>query len=222
MRSWCVRNASMNPLMPSPGRPKITSTPQSMSRSNSTSAVIFAIALLLIACLRPGGRSPHPDSMRRRPSRRASLSTPSSLFATASGPPIGRGRKSPSGFRPLAWGDLAVFPDGGPGNLQEPAVAGVLVHQLGQGRSKGSSSNTEDVPNRKHHARGVPKAEPTPKEHEPLRLRKGCSVPATAFDPRRLHDPNLSLVPFFPRSHLLSWAGVSLHRSGRFAANERS
>ena len=59
-------------------------------------------------------------------------------------------------------------------DLQEPDVAGVLVHQLGQGKSKGSSSNTEDVPNRKHHARGVPKAEPTPKEHEPLRLRKGC------------------------------------------------
>src|SRR5208337_5338115 len=44
-----------------------------------------------------------------------SLSTPSSLFATTSGPPIGKGRKSPSGVHPLAWGDLAVFPDGRPG-----------------------------------------------------------------------------------------------------------
>ena len=34
----------MNPLMPSPGRPKMTSTPQSASRSNSTSAVVLAIA----------------------------------------------------------------------------------------------------------------------------------------------------------------------------------
>src|SRR5216684_6054151 len=37
MRSWRVRNASMMPLMPSPGRPKTTSTPQSISVSMRTS-----------------------------------------------------------------------------------------------------------------------------------------------------------------------------------------
>src|SRR5262245_58407238 len=34
----------MNPLMPSPGIPKTVSTPQSASRSNTRSAVVFAIA----------------------------------------------------------------------------------------------------------------------------------------------------------------------------------
>src|SRR5215510_3150172 len=43
MRSWRVRSASMRPLMPSPGRPKTTRTPQSISRSTKTSDVVVDI-----------------------------------------------------------------------------------------------------------------------------------------------------------------------------------
>ena len=39
--SWCVRSASMMPLMPSPGSPKTVSTPQSISVSTSTSAAVL-------------------------------------------------------------------------------------------------------------------------------------------------------------------------------------
>src|SRR5829696_2860313 len=46
-RSCLVRNASIIPLMPLPGRPKTVSTPQSMMPSTSTSAAVPAIALLL-------------------------------------------------------------------------------------------------------------------------------------------------------------------------------
>src|SRR6185369_13698572 len=42
-----VRRASMIPLMPSPGSPKITCTPQSIRRSASTSAAVRAICVLL-------------------------------------------------------------------------------------------------------------------------------------------------------------------------------
>ena len=42
-RSECRRKPSMIPLMPSPGRPKTVSTPQSASRSISTSDAIVAI-----------------------------------------------------------------------------------------------------------------------------------------------------------------------------------
>src|SRR5205809_3327451 len=41
MRSSRVRNASMMPLMPSPGRPKTTRTPQSIRRSTRTSDVVL-------------------------------------------------------------------------------------------------------------------------------------------------------------------------------------
>src|SRR5918911_1703034 len=46
-RSCLWRKASMMPLMPSPGRPKTVSTPQSMMLSMSTSAAVSAIARLL-------------------------------------------------------------------------------------------------------------------------------------------------------------------------------
>src|SRR5579871_651550 len=41
---WWVRNASMMPLMPSPGIPKTVSTPQSMRRSTITSDAVFAMS----------------------------------------------------------------------------------------------------------------------------------------------------------------------------------
>src|SRR5438128_905639 len=44
MWSWCVRKDSMIPLIPSPGRPKIVSTPQSMRRSIRTSAAVVDMA----------------------------------------------------------------------------------------------------------------------------------------------------------------------------------
>src|SRR5262249_45704516 len=43
IESWRIRSASMMPLIPSPGRPKITRTPHSISRSASTSAAVRAI-----------------------------------------------------------------------------------------------------------------------------------------------------------------------------------
>src|SRR5437660_7256386 len=45
-RSCRVRSASMIPLMPSPGRPKTTRTPQSIRRSINTSAVVVAMRVL--------------------------------------------------------------------------------------------------------------------------------------------------------------------------------
>jgi hypothetical protein len=39
--SWLVRSASMMPLMPSPGSPKTTPTPQSIRRSTNTSDVVL-------------------------------------------------------------------------------------------------------------------------------------------------------------------------------------
>src|SRR5690348_2611484 len=41
IRSWCRRSASNSPLMPSPGKPKIVSTPQSASLSTRDSEAIF-------------------------------------------------------------------------------------------------------------------------------------------------------------------------------------
>src|SRR5687767_8593863 len=57
-RSRRVRSASMMPLMPSPGRPKTTSTPQSISASTSTSDAV---------CPMKGTRraSPMPLAARR-------------------------------------------------------------------------------------------------------------------------------------------------------------
>src|SRR5436190_15035171 len=50
-RSCLCLSASMMPLMPSPGRPKTVSTPQSIMPSMSTSAAVRAIAFTsLIAC----------------------------------------------------------------------------------------------------------------------------------------------------------------------------
>src|SRR5690349_5380564 len=46
--SWRVRSASMIPLMPSPGRPKMTSTPQSRIVSISTSAAVLAMICFLL------------------------------------------------------------------------------------------------------------------------------------------------------------------------------
>ena len=40
LASWRLRSASMNPLMPSPGRPKIVSTPQSIRRSRKRSEAV--------------------------------------------------------------------------------------------------------------------------------------------------------------------------------------
>src|SRR5262245_36224713 len=45
--SWRWRRDTMIPLMPSPGMPKIVSTPQSMSVSMSTSAAVVATVILL-------------------------------------------------------------------------------------------------------------------------------------------------------------------------------
>src|SRR4030095_15488292 len=45
IRSWRVRSASMIPLMPSPGRPKTTSTPQSCRVSIRMSAAVDAIVV---------------------------------------------------------------------------------------------------------------------------------------------------------------------------------
>src|SRR5438046_1370062 len=52
MRSRRVRSASMMPLMPSPGRPKTTSTPQSWIVSISTSAAVWAMTGLLSSARR--------------------------------------------------------------------------------------------------------------------------------------------------------------------------
>src|SRR5689334_5222250 len=41
--SWRVRSASMIPLLPSPGNPKMTDTPQSIRRSMSRSETVWAI-----------------------------------------------------------------------------------------------------------------------------------------------------------------------------------
>src|SRR6476620_1669555 len=70
MRSRRVRSASMMPLMPSPGSPKITRTPQSISRSASTSAVLRAMThLLLLPFQDPGHRAdeffPHRPPLPR-------------------------------------------------------------------------------------------------------------------------------------------------------------
>src|SRR6476469_2050929 len=43
MRACRVRNASMLPLIPSPGRPNTTRTPQSISRSTRMSAVVVGM-----------------------------------------------------------------------------------------------------------------------------------------------------------------------------------
>src|ERR1051325_2713251 len=51
--SCLFRSASMIPLMPSPGRPNTTHTPQSIRRSISTSAVV--LMGLFLASLIPGG-----------------------------------------------------------------------------------------------------------------------------------------------------------------------
>src|SRR3954447_13679465 len=41
--SWCVRSASKKPSTPSPGRPKMVSTPHSMSPSTIRAEIVFAI-----------------------------------------------------------------------------------------------------------------------------------------------------------------------------------
>src|SRR5438477_5901110 len=77
--SRCTRSASNTPLMPSPGSPKATETPQSRSRSTSSSEVVFAIVALLPGRLAkartrghtssggPPEREPrHADSRQRR------------------------------------------------------------------------------------------------------------------------------------------------------------
>ena len=46
----------MIPLMPSPGRPKTVSTPQSASRSISASDAIFAIVFLSVPCAGAAGQ----------------------------------------------------------------------------------------------------------------------------------------------------------------------
>src|SRR5256885_1529380 len=56
MRSWRTRSASMMPLMPSPGRPNTTRTPQSINRSTSTSAVVCAIGVSPLHTLVQGAR----------------------------------------------------------------------------------------------------------------------------------------------------------------------
>src|ERR1051325_60141 len=55
IRSWRWRSASMMPLMPSPGSPKTTSTPQSWMVSISTSAAVCAMVDHLPASLASGG-----------------------------------------------------------------------------------------------------------------------------------------------------------------------
>src|SRR4030095_6320973 len=50
IRSWRVRSASMIPLMPSPGRPKTTSTPQSCMVSIRMSAAVDAIVVSFLGC----------------------------------------------------------------------------------------------------------------------------------------------------------------------------
>src|SRR5690242_9442994 len=75
--SWCTRknrtrslwrrSPSMIPLIPSPGRPKTVSTPQSASRSISSSDAICAMGLLLC---RPGSVSASPSVAPARGSRR--------------------------------------------------------------------------------------------------------------------------------------------------------
>src|SRR5919197_4984441 len=55
-----ARSASMKPLMPSPGRPKIVSTPQSVSRSRIKSETVVAISPCLLSrsgCLRLAHRA---------------------------------------------------------------------------------------------------------------------------------------------------------------------
>src|SRR5690348_8961851 len=71
--SWCTRknrtrsdwrrSPSMIPLIPSPGRPKTVSTPQSASRSISSSDAICAMGLLLC---RPGSVSGSPAVLPAR------------------------------------------------------------------------------------------------------------------------------------------------------------
>src|SRR5437763_5300224 len=49
--SWCWRKDSIMPLMPSPGRPKTTSTPQSMRVWMSRSAAVVAINCSLLCAV---------------------------------------------------------------------------------------------------------------------------------------------------------------------------
>src|ERR1051326_4135796 len=56
MRSCRTRSASMMPLMPSPGRPNTTRTPQSIKRSTSRSAVVCAIGCSPLHTLVQGAR----------------------------------------------------------------------------------------------------------------------------------------------------------------------
>src|SRR5919201_2761779 len=58
MRSWRVRSASMIPLMPSPGRPKTTSTSQSSKVSINTSAAVSAML--------PSSRASGPERLLHR------------------------------------------------------------------------------------------------------------------------------------------------------------
>src|SRR5215210_2416047 len=55
----------MMPLMPSPGRPKTVSTPQSMMPSTSTSAAVCAMRLLLSLLSEDGTRHRCPSSVAR-------------------------------------------------------------------------------------------------------------------------------------------------------------
>src|SRR4051794_30580078 len=50
MCSWRVRSASINPLMPSPGKPKTTRTLQSIRRSISSSAAVCPIGCPYADC----------------------------------------------------------------------------------------------------------------------------------------------------------------------------
>src|SRR5690348_6320883 len=60
--SWFVRSASKIPLMPSPGKPKIVSTPHSMRRSMSKSAVVLAMVASAFLFLFPDNQRQGAES----------------------------------------------------------------------------------------------------------------------------------------------------------------
>ncbi len=50
MRSCALRSASIRPLIPSPGSPKIVSTPQPISRSTRTSDAVVVVLIDFLRC----------------------------------------------------------------------------------------------------------------------------------------------------------------------------
>src|SRR5665213_493970 len=69
--SWCVRSASKIPLTPSPGNPKIVSTPHATRRSTNRSAVVF-FAIIFLPLLHESRNAFAPGCRRRQggPDRR--------------------------------------------------------------------------------------------------------------------------------------------------------